>query len=233
MTSKVACYTAVFGGYDSLKPHVEIEGVDWIVFSDDAQLKDRDDWQVETPERADSLYGKALLAAHPRLAAKVYKIVGSSLLDTLDDYDFSLWVDASHEVTSPAFVDEALADLGPDGFSLFSHPHRDCIYDEAIASLCVAKYAGQPIRQQVEHYRAEGYPAHNGLWACGTLARARSAKLDKAMLDWWSEIEKWSIQDQLSLPVVLDRHGIEPQPFPHNQISWRWFTMHKHSDGTS
>lgn len=38
-------YTSIFGGYDTLKPHPDIPGVDWVCFTDDPALR-QDGWTV-------------------------------------------------------------------------------------------------------------------------------------------------------------------------------------------
>ena len=69
------------------------------------------------------------------------------------------------------------------------------------------------------------------------MARAKSKALEKAMADWMQEIETWTLQDQISLPYVLWKHGIHPSPWPHypprsKQGPNPWLEIHKHADGT-
>ena len=170
----------------------------------------------------------------PRLSAKLYKVLGPNYLG---GYDVSLYIDANQEIISPTFVDEALADLGPHGFALHKHSFRSDIYDEAEFSETMPKYAGQPIIKQAEHYWNEGLPRDSGLWSCASMARARSAKLDALMNDWWAEILAWSLQDQISLPYVLWKHGITPKSWPHTPPGSEpdvnpWLKIHRHIDGT-
>ena len=217
----VAIYTCITGKYDSLKNHVGIHGVDWICYTDDPDLQ-LPGWEIVDLEPSD---------APPRLKAKYPKLLAPQ--GDLDGYDYTIWIDGSTEVISPTFVDEALADLGPDGFALFSHPWRDCIYDEVKASRTVAfKYDHQPLEEQAEHYRSLGHPEHWGLWACGSMARARSGRLDAAMRDWMAEIERWSIQDQISLPFVMRTRDIRPQAWPYGQYRTPWLRFHQHVDST-
>lgn len=218
-----------------LKPHADIPGVDFVAFDDRflGKQRDPDTWHLAWSRRAPDP------ALDPRLTAKYFKVVGPALEPRLADYDFTIWVDGSHEITSATFVEDVLADLGPNVFALHRHPNRDCVYDEATASIRLSKYAGQPIRAQVDAYRAEGHPEHAGLWATGTLVRRRSRELDDVMLDWWLEIERWTVQDQLSLPVVLRRHKFDPVPFSTCavlgelcQLRSPWMRLHAHIDGT-
>jgi hypothetical protein len=92
------------------------------------------------------------------------------------------------------------------------HPQRDCIYDELKASL-LREWVGEvpgDMERQVERYRQEGYPEHNGLVYGGfILRRHNDAEVRAVMEDWWQEICDESSQDQLSFPYVARRHGID------------------------
>ena len=212
-----AVYSAITGGYDTISPHPHIPGVDFIVFTDDPDLV-CPGWERVLLEPSD---------ASPRTRAKYPKILAPQR--ELAGYQYTIWVDGNEEITTPSFVDEALANLGPDGFALHKHPGRDCIYQEVEASLTVPlKYDDQPVVAQGEHYRSLGHPEHWGLWACGSMARERSDRLDEVMADWMAEIEKWTIQDQISLPVVLRKHGVVPYNFPHRQYESPWLRIYNH-----
>ena len=170
--------------------------------------------------------------SHPCMAAKWHKLWPC--------FQPMIWIDANMEITSPGFARQAHAAVH-DGVALYRHPRRDCIYDEAEASLGAesqgGKYDGQPIREQVEHYRREGHPEHAGLWACGTIAwDVQDTKAWRLGAAWLTECQRWSFQDQLSLPVVARRLGIKPGIFGHQQIErrragWlenRWLRIHPH-----
>lgn len=205
----VAIYTATYGGYDRLwEPVAQDIDVEWVAFTDDDQLAPVGPWEVvlRPPERD-----------HPRMAAKVPRCLPHVWLP---EHPLTIWVDANMEITSPAFAREALAAM-VDGFATWQHPQRSCIYVEARASLKLApaKYADQPIMAQVGHYRRERFPQRGGLFATGTLARDSRFEIVRAMGEQWlAECDRWTYQDQLSLPVVCRRLGITPGIFPHRQI---------------
>jgi Protein of unknown function (DUF616) len=220
MTSKIAVYTAVTAGYDQLSVLPVIRDVDFILFSDD-DFSNRSTmgWKLRSiPHRSNHLSPR-MRAKWPKLQPHVF----------LSEYAASIWIDASHAIVSPTFVDEMMACADPSGFALHKHPSRDCIYDELVASEAYAKYDGQPMRAQVDHYREQGHPEHWGLWACGSMARIHMAKVNEVMDSWWAECLNWSYQDQLSLPTVMRRHGWRPQEFPHHQVHDNpWFIIKEH-----
>ncbi len=217
----VCVYTAVAGGYDDLPAHPYIDGVDFIAFSD--HPIESEFWEVRTRPALNP-------QGHPRMVAKAWKV----LVDlALPDYEYTVWIDASHEILTEHFVGHAIAAVDDTGIAFYSHPWRDCIYDEADASIVLEKYNGQPVLEQVAAYRSLGHPEHAGLYATGTIARRRTADVSALMRSWWDEICRWTYQDQLSLPVVCRRHGITPATFPCHQVygnQWTAIRPHNRED---
>jgi hypothetical protein len=122
-------------------------------------------------------------------------------------YDYLIWVDGCLEILSSDFVAEFIACIGAQGWAMFPHPDRDCVYAELYAAKDMVKCLGEPLVEQVAAYRREGFPAQYGLMASTLIARdPRHAALSAINEDWWYEIQRWSNRDQVSLPVVLWRH---------------------------
>lgn len=223
--------TAMYGDHDALRPQAEQDvAVDWLCFTDVSSLQREIPGPWTVADRHDD-------GLHPNLAAKRFKVLPHQACDDPD----VVWIDASMEITSPAFAREALA-ARSNGVAAWKHPRRDCIYDEADASVGHEgghKYADVPIREQAEHYQRAGHPPHWGLWACGTVAWDTSDARIRAFGElWWSECVRWTYQDQLSFPVVARQLGLRPGSFPIRQIErratrrpWlenRWLRIHPH-----
>ena len=225
---RVAIYTAIYGKYDALRAHPEIQGVDFHCFTDDPALASRRDWIVHVVPSD----------LPPRLAAKRPKVIGPQS-PPLDAYDVTLWIDANCEFTSSTFVAEALSDLGPDGFALYRNPDLDCVYAQAISCIRGLPPEAAPVLlRQAARYYAQGHPERWGSWACATMARRRSPKLDQAMRDWWHAITSWPFdgeelpfglpRDQIDLPPALRKHGIRPREWPHAQPDSPWWQRRPH-----
>src|SRR5690242_14647057 len=108
----VAVYTAIFGGYDTLKPQKPVPGVDFHCFTDDPAMTS-DLWSVHVRRpRFD----------HPRLSAKYYKALPHKVLR---GYRVSIWIDGSITLLRPRrFVRMAMRTLDGRGLALFAHPDR-------------------------------------------------------------------------------------------------------------
>ena len=216
-------YTAVFGGHDNLvAPEAQYVDADWICVTDDPTLIPPAPWRAVllTPDHP------AMAYPHPRMRTVWAKCLPWQFTDD----DTTVWIDASHQVTSPDFLGEAIA-AAPSGFATYAHPDRDCIYDEAEAShrLQPAKYHGLPLVAQVEHYRTLGHPEHWGLYAVGTIVRDCTSELVRTLgVLWLAECERWTYQTQLSLPHVCRQLDFAPDTFDHHQRRSPWLRIGQH-----
>lgn len=184
---KGAIYTAITSGYDVLcDPVIVTPNIDYICFTDDTNITS-DIWQIRklnNPLNLDSIR----LARHCKLFPHLY----------LSEYDYSIWIDAKF------LIKRDLTELIPmfhQSSSLLCFPHyeRDCIYEEAARCLDVELGIPEEIHAQIERYRMEKYPEHNGLIDSGILFRDHHDMELMALMDtWWREIKSGSYRDQIS-----------------------------------
>jgi hypothetical protein len=118
-----------------------------------------------------------------------------------DNWDECVWRDANIEITCLPSMES--------GFAIHTHCERDCIFEEAKACIEYGKDDPDLIRSQIARYT--DHPPHWGLWASGVLYRRNTPEIRALCEDWLAEIESGSRRDQISLPVVLRRHGIRPE----------------------
>jgi hypothetical protein len=213
--SDVAILTAVYDGYDELKPTLAQRGVsvDWVLVTDDETLKDESTvrgWRVVYEPRP---------GVHPNRAAKHPKYEPWKYAEP----PVSLWVDASFRIVSERFAVEATAELTDDEpIAQFAHPWRNCLYAEAKESAGLAKYAGEPVPEQADHYSELGHPEGWGLWATGVIARRHTDAVRELGARWLAETYEWSFQDQISQPYALRETGLRPQALPGNHLATPW-----------
>ncbi len=225
-------YTAIFGGYDTLKqPPPQDEPCDFICFTDGKMPSRVGAWRV--------IHVKTNHKVHPRLQAKRFKILSHkifagvryALFSFRRRVDLSIWIDASLQITSSTFVKDMRNKLSDGDWAMFVHPDRDCIYEEALASIPMRKYQRLPILSQVETYRSVVRP-HSGLYACTVIVRREPSteRLKRVHMLWWEENVNWTYQDQLSLPFVLRSVG-GCDPVVISDCLWqnRWFAFVPHN----
>jgi hypothetical protein len=227
---RAVVYTAIFGGYDTLKqPPLQDEPCDFICFTDSKMPSRVGAWRVIHVRRNRKI--------HPRLQAKRFKLLSHrifphgrlaawyALFSIRKRADLSIWIDASIQIKCSTFVKDMRNKLGDGDWAMFVHPDRDCIYEEALISITMPKYQTMPILPQVETYRSV-VPPHGGLYACTVIVRREplAERLKRVHELWWEENVKWTYQDQLSLPFVLRCVG-ECAPIAILDSLWknRWF----------
>jgi hypothetical protein len=208
VTVRLAAVCAIYGGYDLIPPVPE--GVDDAVLVTDVPV--HSGWRnIVEPSNA-----------HPRLAAKHPK----ARPDLYTDCEASLWMDGSAHVLDGRFVELVRHRLEEHELVLWDHPEdRDCFLQEAQVCHALQKWPDLPLLAQAEHYLDSGMPEHFGLWAAGCIARRHTSDMQRLGDDWVSEIERWTSRDQISLPYLLWREGIEPgtfgiDQFDNDMVAW-------------
>ena len=170
-------------------------------------------------------------AMHPRLKAKIPKMLEWQYVEA----DWYLWLDSSCKIHPGADILEGILNTSMGNpLCLFQHSQGKTILEEA---LCVKnncnqgdkyftkRYAGEPILEQVSHYYGDPNFEDKMLFQMSCFAYHKSAS--KLMLDWFIENCKWSIEDQISFPYVLQKSGLNYSLFEgtvteNNFFKWDW-----------
>jgi Protein of unknown function (DUF616) len=220
--NRCAVFTAISGNYDALRSHPVMPGVDWIAFLDaetlTTNIKHSYSWEVRPIEVPADI-------THPRTRAKWYKVL--SQLE-LPEYERTLWIDGKVQLKDSDFVTTVLNSV--ETLAMFRHPERDCIYAEASATRHMRKYQDEPIDAQIQYYSdVYDHPEHWGLWESGIIGRKRCAMTERIEHSWWNEIEQWSNQDQLSLPIVFRAEGYTPDRIKGNMWTSKSFNIYTHN----
>ena len=213
---KIAVYTAVTGTYDEpLIPQERIDGFDYICFTDNPFLKS-DFWDIRPIEDA---------GLNPTQTARMYKILAHKYLS---DYDYSLWIDTNIEIIGD--IRDYINKYSVENKLLaFKHPQRDCIYQEADECIRLSKDSMDNIMPQINRYRDEGYPEHNGLISSGILFRNHNdPEVIKIMEDWFDEIVNGSFRDQLSFNYACWKNNFKYDESSLYIFKNEYFQIHEH-----
>jgi O-antigen biosynthesis protein len=202
-------YTALYGDHIPLL-EFDTKGVEFRCYTDRPLVSKT--WKI---------IQRPAVAGSPRMNAKHYKMA----VPDAGPNDISVWIDASIRVTDVhEMVKVIKAALKGHDLALFKHPERTSVYDEAVVSMNLPKYAGLPLLKQADTYIAAGLPADAGLWAGGVIARRHHAQRVNFEKEWWAENVEWSYQDQLSLPYVLWKNNIKPGVIPGSVYGTKFHT---------
>lgn len=218
---RIVVYTVVVGDYDALRPPTVINpNVRYVAITDSRNVPAA--WEVMRPPKSNDRSVKH--------ASRRWKILGPQLFP---DSDWTIYVDGQLQLAVDPLAllaeCESWGEADSD-FFLFRHQDRNCIYAEATA---IAKYGRdlhKNMQAQMERYRNEQFPEDAGLYLGGMLIRRGHGACDIFSNDWWREVETGSHRDQISLPVALEKSGVDFNALPANW--WQhYFLRHAHTRG--
>ena len=196
---KKVIYTVLTGDYDLLaQPEVTDPSYDYICFTD----RDGQDgvWQLRRIP---------LESPDPVIRSRYPKLQPHSVLQ---DYDYSVFMDANLCITGREFYDKVEAAIGAgDLFAGLEHPLRDCVFDELRYCFLKGKIGPGAAFKRLRYLKSIGQPRHAGLLENNVLLRAHNSRI---IIDldntWWDLFLQCPTRDQLSLPPALFLRGIVP-----------------------
>ncbi|MCR5508948.1 MAG: DUF616 domain-containing protein [Lachnospiraceae bacterium] len=197
-SGRCAVYTAVTGGYDSVRdPEYVDESIDYYLITDNDNISS-DVWKIikaDNPEGLDPV----------RLARRI-KIMGS--WDYLSAHDYTVWIDGKLCITGD--IRDYISRYSEGSpIICFNHYLTDDVYQEAENCLLLNRDLPEIINGQMNRYRKEGLPEHSGLVdSCMLIRDVHDEILKKTMEDWWREVRDWSKRDQLSFNYACWKNGL-------------------------
>jgi hypothetical protein len=198
--TRIAVYTCVTGGYDHIAPPTERDPrLAYHAWSDHPET-------VPAPWTAHRIDIAGLGKKDQNRHAKMHP----HLLPELAGFDASVYVDGSIDIIGDvhALVSDALQAHPETDLFLYTHPFRDCAYDEARACASFGHAHVLTLQRQMSRYRREGLPAHCGLYECNVLIRRHTPMLARAMDIWWQEYRQYAKRDQLAISWVIWSSGL-------------------------
>ena len=218
MSHKLCVYTCITGDYDNLHEIKNPEkNIDYYCFTNNQNLKSKT-WKII------QIKNNGLDNQH--LSRKI-KMLGHPIIS--DNYDVSLWMDAS--VVWDESITEFVKTYFKDTlFAAFTHNARTSVYDEAVACLRLRKDTKDQIVKTLDFFRTENFPDNLGLYEMTVFIKKHNdEKVIEAMEMWFNMVRHHSKRDQLSFPYVIWKTNLEVAPI--NLSVWHnsWFHTIKHN----
>ncbi len=197
---RLAVLTSLFGSHEPLRSLTERElayksEVDFIAYVD-REYPTCEGWtQIISPVfSSDQVYGY-------RRSAKLPKILPQFVQP---DYDAYLWIDSCQ---IPNINPQELYETYLKGhdLALFSHPYRDCLYEEAKVCANIPLDFPQTIQDQVNFYSQVNLPKNYGLYELACFMMTNNNTTKELSLIWWEQVCRYSSRDQISFPFSLFR----------------------------
>jgi len=206
---KVVVYTAIFGGYERPRPPSVINrNVKYMLFTDRPGSVDPWEPVVVAPQ-----WSMPKTARHYKAVPHLYM-----------DADVSIWHGGWLQLTKDPL--EFLGYLKDNDIAMEPHKERNCAYQEAAAVVKLKKANKATVNAQMARYRNMGLPERYGLTSAFLIVRRHTDRIAELNEMWWSEIEQFSVRDQLSLMPCMWRLGLDYDRIPVGPHGF--YRTHKH-----
>lgn len=201
---KIAILTSSVGTVSPAEYNIKYDSADYFAFVE-SKLPSNSIWN-ELPISKFSCDIKYANRRH----AKIYKVLPHLFVP---GYDYYIWIDATHSVNQEpkSIVEKYLKD---SDIALFKHPERNCVYEEAELIKKIKFDYPTLVSRQMSFYKSKEYPRNNGLYELPCRIQRNTSQINTLMLSWWEQICMFASRDQLSMPFVLNMHGIKPSIMP-------------------
>jgi SAM-dependent methyltransferase len=155
---------------------------------------------------------------HPRLIGKIPKMLAWELYP---GYDFYIWLDNQFTMTRSSAVKWFISQLGDSDAAFFAHSARSSIESEARCVIQLVqngdpyftdRYELEDMENQVKTYLADPLFKDNYLIEAGAFIYRQNLVKNanhNVMKDWFHHNCRWSVQDQLSLPYLLQKFKVK------------------------
>ena len=196
-TKKIVIYTAIAGGYDTIKlPEHPDPHFDYVLFTD-TPAPDTGVYQVRpiTYLDSDATRRARFAKTHPHML--------------LERYDIAIWVDSNIMVVGDIdpLIEKFLASGNAVG--VIPHPQRTSVYEELEACIKLSKDEQSVMDAQIAHYRQLGFDCTD-LIESNVMMFKLGDQRSRSFLDcWWAEIDHHSKRDQISLNFALKQSGVD------------------------
>lgn len=205
--NKIIIYTTITGNYDSIKqPLVVEEGVEYVLFTNNREIKDAGVWKVvqissEQWQGMTERENNILLSRKVKMLPHVYLPV---------DAEWSIYIDADMLIKRP--LTQLLENVKEDTlFAACRHSYCKSVSEEINDLKAKGMVDAAQIENQWQHYVKWGFNDNMGISENGLLIRRHNdARVAQLMELWWEEYQKGCLRDQVSLMPCMFRTDFMP-----------------------
>lgn len=201
---KVAIYTCLTNGYDILRQPLYVEdGFDFLCFVGKGEKTSDYDgvWKIiEIPLTFDNA---AIDSRYPKILPHEF----------LQDYDYSIWIDANIEIKGPTLYKAAREKIAAQAeYCGVSHPWRKSIYKETWKCAWLKLITPATAVRNMFRLLKGRMPFNYGLYENNLILRKHNSPSIIALDEmWWEDFMKAPKRDQTLLMYCLFRSGIPHQ----------------------
>lgn len=188
LNKKIAVYTVIIGNYDCLKVpkyfNLLKKQADFFCFTDQKLTSE----QYKIIRFSKKFENPTKTSRYPKINSHEY----------FQNYEYSIYLDGSFKLICKDLNSLIKKYIAKGEIIRFKHPERNCLYEEGMICLEKKLDSKNLIENQLNRYRANGFPKNFGLGANGFIIRKNTTEVTKFNQKWWDEYINNSKRDQLS-----------------------------------
>lgn len=198
---KKVIYTCIVNGYDELKQPVVVDNsFDYICFTNDTDQLCIGVWEIKKIPYSDD--------NNTRLSRYVKMLPHK----VLQDYDYSVWMDANLQITGAEFYN-IINSFIEEKTLIGQVPHLkyNCIYKDIRKAYHRRRVGLIEALKQYYHLKRENFPEHFGLFENNLLLREHNNSfVVKIAEEWWNEYNNYTQRDQFCLMYIYWKNDYMP-----------------------
>lgn len=198
-------YSVLFGEYDDVSPAPKFEGWDFVLFTDNAELK-VDGWQIRV---VDGITDRQKESRRYKFLSHLY----------LSEYDLVCYVDANVVLLSE-----------PPSYPIwFTHSLRTNVLDEAKEVVKLKKANEDQVKRQIRYYIESKFPDKAGLYENNFFIRSNRNEVQNKLMDkTWEIVSNYTNRDQLALPYAMWLLQLRMENIKPSSVRSRWIIVKQH-----
>lgn len=168
----------------------------------------------------DSNFRPRFNAMSSRLQAKIPKFFGWQLAP---GYEYYLWLDGRIYLSRPDSIEYFYNQCQGYDIAVMKHPHRPDIRQEVRftrkgvkqgAIYIEGRYANEMIMEQYRAIQNDKDYVDDVLYTGGVFVYRNTPVIHNMMKEWWYNVTRYVIQDQISFPYVVKKSGAKVNVIP-------------------
>lgn len=217
---KVAILSAVLGNFDTLVDPVEQQVPD--IAGEKVEVFFHRFTDEDFPPIAD---------LPPRFQYRIPKMFG---FDMFPGHDIYIWLDGTFSFDRPDAVEYFLRQLWDKDMVVFKHPWRNTAQEETDhieehllkeKPYITARYKnGFHKEQMAEILKTPSY-VDDELFTSTAFVYRNTSRVRAAFIEWWLQTSRFFTVDQIAMPYVLRKHGLQVTVIPDNQYKFKYLKI--------
>lgn len=195
---RIAIYTVIYGEYDSIiEPIVCPDNIDYYIITDN-EIPIQSAWSKLEPKHQFDF------GTNNATKNRFYKMNPHLLFK---DYKYSIYIDGNIQIVTD--LTEFIQSMNKYGIRVHSHYRENCVYKEIDTCIKLKKDSKDNLKKHKKHLLVQNFPKKYGMIELPVIVREHNNPLCiKIMTEWWNEFSTYSKRDQISLPYVLWKNGV-------------------------